>query len=45
MKVVYASRSGNVEKFVMKLGRHNFYVSKGTDNAGTSAGTDPSPGT
>ena len=31
--------------FVMKLGRHNFYVSKGTDNAGTSAGTDPSPGT
>lgn len=27
--------------FVMKLGRHNFYVSKGADNAGTSAGTDP----
>lgn len=30
--------------FVMKLGRHNFYVSKGTDNAGTSTGTNSSRG-
>lgn len=30
--------------FVMKLGRHNFYISKGTDNAGTTAGTDSAPG-
>ena len=30
--------------FVMKLGRHNFYVSKGADNAGTNAGTDPAAG-
>ena len=30
--------------FVMKLGRHNFYISKGTDNAETTAGTDSAPG-
>jgi len=30
--------------FVKKLGRHNFYVSKGTQYAGTSFGTAPAPG-
>lgn len=28
--------------YVMSIGRHNFYVSKGKDNAGTGTGTDPS---
>ena len=28
--------------YVMSIGRHNFYVSKGNDNAGTGTGTDPS---
>ena len=27
--------------FVLRLGRHNFYVSKGADNAGTNSGTNP----
>lgn len=27
--------------FVMSIGRHNFYVSKGTNYAGTATGTDP----
>ena len=31
--------------FVMKLGRHNFYVSRGTDHAGTDTGTNPAGGT
>lgn len=30
--------------FVMKLGRHNFYVSRGRDNAGTDTGTTAAAG-
>ena len=30
--------------FVLKLGRHNFYVSRGADHAGTDTGTDPAGG-
>lgn len=31
-------------ELVMKLGRHNFYVPKDNNNAGTTVGTDPAPG-
>ena len=30
--------------FVLRLGRHNFYVPKGASDAGTSTGTDPASG-
>ncbi len=30
--------------FVLKLGRHNFYVSRGADHAGTATGTNPAGG-
>ena len=29
---------------LLKLGRHNFYVSRGADHAGTATGTNPAGG-